>query len=136
MAGQFLPGGTITSPPGFLAGAVWAGISSRPRYNLDLGLLFSEAPCHAVGLFTQNKFKAAPVLISMERLPSGNARTIVVNSGCANAGTGKDGLSDALKVTEAVSKIWEYCPKRYLLPVLALLDEGCLWICLFRDLII
>lgn len=114
MAGQFLPGGTITSPPGFLAGAVWSGISSRPRYNLDLGLLFSEAPCHAVGLFTQNKFKAAPVLISMERLPSGNARTIVVNSGCANAGTGKDGLSDALKVTEAVSKNLGILPEEVL----------------------
>jgi glutamate N-acetyltransferase/amino-acid N-acetyltransferase len=114
MAGQFLPGGTITSPPGFLAGAVWAGISSRPRYNLDLGLLFSEAPCHAVGLFTQNKFKAAPVLISMERLPSGNVRTIVVNSGCANAGTGKDGLSDALKVTEAVSKNLGILPEEVL----------------------
>ena len=114
MAGQFLPGGTITSPSGFLAGAVWAGISSSPRYKLDLGLLFSEAPCHAVGLFTQNKFKAAPVLISMERLPSGNARAIVVNSGCANAGTGKDGLSDALKVTEAVSKNLGILPEEVL----------------------
>ena len=94
----------MTSPLGFLAGAVWAGLNSRPRYNLDLGLLFSEAPCRAVGLFTQNKFKAAPVLLCMERLPARDVRAVVVNSGCANAGTGEVGLSDALEVAEASGK--------------------------------
>lgn len=88
MEQQFLEGGTVTSARGFLAGAVlWEG--------LGLGILFSEAPCWAVGLFTRNRIRAAPVKLSQRRLEGGRARAVVVNRGCANACTGERGMTDA-----------------------------------------
>ncbi len=95
---EFIPGGTVTSASGFKAGATFAGINRRARHNLDLGILLSEAPCITVGLFTANKMKAAPVLLCQDILPSRTARGVVVNSGCANAGTGEPGLCDAVSM--------------------------------------
>jgi len=54
-----LPGGTVTSPKGFLAGATRAGLKTGDM--LDLGILYSEVSCVATGLFTTNRIKAAPV---------------------------------------------------------------------------
>ncbi len=85
---QFLDMGTVTSPRGFLAGAVI-------REGLGLGILFSEAACRAAGLFTRNQIKAASVKLSQRRLEEGRARAVVVNRGCANAGTGEKGMADA-----------------------------------------
>ena len=99
----FIPSGTVTSPEGFLAGAVAAGIK-RGSTKLDLGILFSEAPCDAVAVFTTNRIKAAPVVLSQQRLRSGRATAIVLNSGCANAVTGKQGFADAVKMTELVAQ--------------------------------
>ena len=91
-------GGTVTSPSGFLAGAVYAGIKTRGEDLLDLGLLYSESPCVAAGVFTTNKVRAAPVLLCQERISNKRARAIFVNSGCANACTGGQGLADALEM--------------------------------------
>ncbi len=91
-------GGTITSPRGFVAGAAYAGLKTRGQDPLDLGILYSEAPCTAAGLFTSNKVKAAPVLLSQQRLRSRQAQAIVVNSGCANACTGDQGCADAAEM--------------------------------------
>ncbi len=95
---EFIPGGTVTSASGFKAGATFAGINKRARHNLDLGILLSEVPCVTSGLFTTNKMKAAPVLLCQDILPSRTARGVVVNSGCANAGTGESGLCDAVSM--------------------------------------
>jgi len=80
---------------GFKGGAVEAGIKYQDRK--DLGLIYSDYPARVAGVFTRNEIKAAPVLLDMERLGSGNglARAIVVNSGNANACTGHRGLIDA-----------------------------------------
>ena len=103
---EFIPEGTVTSAKGFMAGAIFAGINKLAKYNLDLGILFSEAPCTAAGLFTANKIKASPVLLCQERLPSKTVRAIVVNSGCANAGTGEQGLCDAVSMaTSAANRV-------------------------------
>jgi glutamate N-acetyltransferase/amino-acid N-acetyltransferase len=61
---------------------------------LDLALIVSDAPATAAAVFTTNKAQAAPVLVSREHLErtGGTARAIIVNSGCANACTGEDGL--------------------------------------------
>jgi len=92
--------GTITTPRGFLAGATYAGIK-RPRGDsLDLGILFSEVPCVAAGVFTTNRVKAAPVILCQRHLESDEAQAIVVNSGCANACTGERGLADAEEVAD------------------------------------
>lgn len=85
--------GTITSPRGFTAGAAEAGIKYAGR--LDLGMLFSRKPCIAAAVFTSNKVKAAPIVVSMKHIAGGNARAVVVNSGYANACTGEKGLKDA-----------------------------------------
>ena len=100
---EFISQGSVTSPEGFCAGATYAGIK-RNKDSLDLGILFSEAPCVAAGLFTTNRIKAAPVTLSQERLRKGEAVAVVVNSGCANACTGEQGLADATEMANLVAK--------------------------------
>jgi glutamate N-acetyltransferase/amino-acid N-acetyltransferase len=95
---DFIPGGTVTSPEGFFAGATYAGIK-KTEGSLDLGILFSEAPCVTAGLFTGSKIKSAPVKLCQKRLKKGRAVAVVVNSGCANAYTGEQGLADAAEMT-------------------------------------
>ncbi|MEA3253982.1 MAG: bifunctional glutamate N-acetyltransferase/amino-acid acetyltransferase ArgJ [Chloroflexota bacterium] len=91
-----MPSGTISSVPGFLAGAVHAGI--RSGNEPDLALLYSRLPCTAAGVFTTNQIKSAPVLLSQEHLSNGRAQAIAVNSGCANACAGGEGPRDALEM--------------------------------------
>ena len=81
------------SVPGFLASGISSGIKEKNKK--DLGMLFSEQPATAVGAFTTNKIKAAPVLISKEKIKQKNSQAIIVNSGNANACTGDMGLKDA-----------------------------------------
>jgi glutamate N-acetyltransferase/amino-acid N-acetyltransferase len=90
----FIEGGTVTSPRGFKAGAVTAGIKKN-RTKPDLGILCSEKPCTAAGMFTTSKIRAAAVIVSEENLKEGRASVIVVNSGCANAYNGEKGIIDA-----------------------------------------
>src|SRR4030042_2839397 len=90
-----IPGGTITSPKGFTAGAVYAGLKSEEAELPDVGILYSEVSCAAAGVFTTNRIKAAPVLFSQENLIGQKAQAIVVNAGCANACVGEQGTTDA-----------------------------------------
>ncbi|NQT30830.1 MAG: bifunctional glutamate N-acetyltransferase/amino-acid acetyltransferase ArgJ [Deltaproteobacteria bacterium] len=99
-----VPGGTVTSPEGFFAGAVSAGINERAAGKLDLAVLFSETPCVAAGVFTTSKLKSAPVQLTRQRLEGGKAGAVVVNSGCANAFTGEHGLVDAAEVASLVAE--------------------------------
>jgi len=92
-----VPSGSITSAGGFLAGATHAGIKSEDE--LDLAILCSETPCTAAGVFTTNQIKSAPVMVSQRRMAKRRAQAIVVNSGCANACMGGQGLEDALEMT-------------------------------------
>jgi glutamate N-acetyltransferase/amino-acid N-acetyltransferase len=101
---QFIKSGTVTSPEGFHAGAVRAGIKRDSGVKPDLGILFSEAPCVASAVFTTNRIKAAPVTLSRRRLRDGRAVAVVVNSGCANACTGARGLKDAVKMSELAAE--------------------------------
>jgi glutamate N-acetyltransferase/amino-acid N-acetyltransferase len=95
---SFVTQGTVTSPAGFLAGATGAGIKKKDA--ADLGILYSETACSAVGMFTANRIKAAPVAVTSRRLPSAAVRAVVVNSGCANASVGEPGLKDATRMAE------------------------------------
>ena len=102
---EFLPRGTVTSPEGFFAGATSAGINERAADKPDLAVLFSEAPCLAAALFTTTKLKAAPVLLSQKRLREREKiGAVVVNSGCANAYVGEQGLVDAAEIAELVGE--------------------------------
>jgi glutamate N-acetyltransferase/amino-acid N-acetyltransferase len=100
---EFIPSGSVTSPRGFLAGATCAGIKEKER--LDLGVLASEVPCVAAGLFTTNRIKAAPVVLCQRRLQSGKAAAVVVNSGFANACTGEQGMADAAEMAELAAGV-------------------------------
>jgi glutamate N-acetyltransferase/amino-acid N-acetyltransferase len=82
--------------PGFLAHGVSVGIKNNGKP--DLSLIFSERPAQAAGVFTTNCFKAAPVLLSRERLRSGRAQAILTNSGNANAATGEEGYARAVQM--------------------------------------
>ena len=95
--------GTVTTPDGFQAGAVFAGINKKAKAGLDMGIIFSTAPCNTAGVFTKNHIKAAPVLLSQERLKLGKAAAIVANSGCANACTGEQGTANAGEISKLVA---------------------------------
>ena len=89
-----LGNGSVTSPKGFRAAGVTAGL--KPSGQPDLALLVSDAPAEAAGAFTSNLFAAAPVEWDRKVLRGGNAvRAVVVNSGVANACTGQQGAADA-----------------------------------------
>ncbi len=87
--------------PGFRAAGIAAGI--KKDNQKDFALIYSEAPAVAAGVFTTNRVKAAPVLLSMERIRSGPKRAVLVNSGCANACTGRPGLADARRISKILA---------------------------------
>ena len=96
---QPLPEGHICSPKGFFADGTAAGFRPHNPNNptrLDLGLLYSQVRANAAGVFTQNLFCAAPVLVSRKALRQENQlQALLCNSGQANAGTGQAGLEFA-----------------------------------------
>lgn len=92
-----------TYPLGFKAGSAHAGVKpSNTRFD-DLTLIASESPCSGAAVFTTNKFQAAPVTVSRELLKKRKGdgiRAVIVNSGCANAVTGRGGIEDAVTMGE------------------------------------
>jgi glutamate N-acetyltransferase/amino-acid N-acetyltransferase len=89
---------SLSFPHGYLLTGIHTGIKKSPLVpDLALILSTSQHPTSAAACFTRNAFKAAPVLVSQEVLEKsgGRVRAVVVNSGCANAVTGKKGLEDA-----------------------------------------
>src|SRR5262252_823774 len=97
--------GGVTTARGFRAAGISAGIKANG--NADLALLVSDAPAQAAAVFTTNKAVAAPVVVSREHLArsGGVARAIVVNSGCANACTGDDGLAAARETAADAARL-------------------------------
>jgi glutamate N-acetyltransferase/amino-acid N-acetyltransferase len=77
---------------------VRAGLKSKDEF--DLAILCSEVPCTAAGVFTTNQVKSAPVILSQRHIAKGRAQAIVVNSGCANACAGGQGLADAQEMAK------------------------------------
>ena len=86
--------GNIIAPKGFKTGSVHCGLK-RDKRNHDIGIIFSELPCKAAALFTTNQIVAAPIKLSRDAVKNGKVHAIVVNSGNANACTGKKGEKDA-----------------------------------------
>ena len=97
--------GGATTPKGFSAAAVYTEIKKRENKKPDVAILYSEFPCSCAACFTTNKFCAAPVILDREILKKGKARAVVVNSGNANAATGKQGIEDALTVEREAEKL-------------------------------
>jgi glutamate N-acetyltransferase / amino-acid N-acetyltransferase len=86
--------GAVTAAEGFVAGAVHAGIR---KAKLDLAVVRSTVPAVGAGMFTANQVQAAPVLVSKANLAHAEPQAVVINSGVANAATGKQGELDALE---------------------------------------
>ncbi len=93
--------GGVTSAQGFVASGVHCGIKPQRK---DLALVVSRVPAAAAGVFTTNKVKAAPVLLDMERIRSGQGRAVLLSSGNANACTGEQGLRDAREMAHLVAE--------------------------------
>ena len=100
---QTLPQRGVTAPAGFSAGAARGGIKTQGD---DVALLLADAGCSAAAVFTTNRVKAAPVLVSARHLSESAPRAIVVNSGNANCCTGERGLENARQMAKlAADKI-------------------------------
>ncbi len=89
-------------PAGFKAAGVRAGIKRRTAK--DMALLVSDLPATVAGVFTSNRVAAAPVHLCRERVRGGTACAVIVNSGNANACTGKAGMADAKKMAGFAAK--------------------------------
>jgi len=97
---RWIPGG-VTAARGFVASGISAGI--KPSRRPDLALIVSRDSAAAAAVFTTNRIKAAPVIISQRRLRPGHARAVLINSGCANCLTGAAGLQDAQRLSRLVA---------------------------------
>ena len=93
----FLPDGGVTTPKGFVAGAVYAGIKTYSKDKMDLGVLMSEVPCHVAGTYTLNEIKSGSLVLTKERVEGGRVRAVTVSSGIANAVV-EAGRRDALEL--------------------------------------
>jgi glutamate N-acetyltransferase/amino-acid N-acetyltransferase len=97
--------GSVVAPQGFRAAGVFCdikrlgtGAGSEKGAKRDLALIVSGRPATVAGMFTTNQVCAAPVKVCLPRVKKGRAQAIVVNSGNANACTGKQGMNDALEM--------------------------------------
>ncbi len=96
---EVIQDGGVTSPRGYTAGGIHAGVRSDWT-KLDVGLIYSEAPCTTAAVYTSNTLKAPPLLVTQEHLADGKAHAIVANSGCANTSTGQQGWDSARKMAQ------------------------------------
>lgn len=100
-----------------VAGFRWAAAAAGIKRSgvLDLGLLVADKPVPAAAVFTTNRVKAAPVQLCQKRIAGGKVQALLVNSGNANACTGRAGYQAALSTTEAVARVLGVS-SRYVLP--------------------
>ena len=107
---------SVTAPAGFTANGVACGI--KPSGDLDLAVVATAdaEPVSAAAVFTQNKMTAAPVIATSAHLAltGGRAAAVVLNSGCANAATGADGLADAEATCAGVAEALGCAPSEVL----------------------
>lgn len=100
---QVVDGGTVTTPKGFRAAGLYCGLKRSERN--DLGAIVCEVPAAAAGVYTLNVFQAAPLKVTKESIAAeGKLQAIVVNSGNANACTGKEGEDDAYRMRLAAAQ--------------------------------
>ena len=93
--------GGVTAARGFRAAGVEASIKYPNRK--DFALLVSDTPAAVAAVFTTNRVAAAPVQLDRERVAAGQTRAVAINSGCANACTGEQGMADAREMAAAVA---------------------------------
>ncbi|MGQ9554389.1 MAG: bifunctional glutamate N-acetyltransferase/amino-acid acetyltransferase ArgJ [Anaerolineae bacterium] len=111
---ELIENGSITDVPGIRAAGVHAGLKKTGA--LDMALVISEAPAACAGVFTTNRFQAAPVLYDRDaiRADPWSVRALVINSGCANACTGPEGEEDAREMARLAGRAVGVDPNRVL----------------------
>lgn len=109
--------GSILAPKGFQASGVFCDIKrlgtgkgSQKGQKRDLALVVSDVSCAVAGMFTTNQTCAAPVKVCVERLKSGGAQAVMVNSGNANACTGRQGMRDAREMVRFAERTLNLSP--------------------------
>ena len=117
--------GGIAAPKGFRTGAVHCGIKAAAS-ELDLAILAADTPASAAALFTTNLAQAAPVTVAREHIERtrGVARAVVVNSGCANACTGADGLAHARRMAAETAEAIGCAPQEVLVASTGVIGVG------------
>lgn len=117
--------GGVTAPAGFTSAALHCGIKAVAS-KLDLMVLAADHAVPAAALFTVNLAQAAPVLVSKEHLAGtkGRARTVVVNSGCANACTGEEGMANARRMAAEVAAGLGCAPEEVLVASTGVIGVG------------
>ena len=96
--------GGVTSPKGYMASGVYAGLKTQDEDALDLGILLSETNSTVAATFTTNSIVSPSVTLSRTRVADGFARGVVVNSGCANCCVGEQGYADAQEMTSLAAR--------------------------------
>jgi len=96
--------GGVCAPKGFFAGGIRCGIKSTSQKN-DLAIIYSQGLCTASAMFTKNKVKAASILVSKKNISNNKLRAVIVNSGNANACTGRKGIDAALKMAQLTADV-------------------------------
>jgi glutamate N-acetyltransferase/amino-acid N-acetyltransferase len=94
--------GSVTAPKGFKASGIHCGIRKN-RAKKDLALIFAEKPCDAAAVYTQNKVKGSPIVVTKEHLADGRAQAVICNSGNANT-CNADGVEKANLMCQYISK--------------------------------
>ncbi|MEY7999970.1 bifunctional glutamate N-acetyltransferase/amino-acid acetyltransferase ArgJ [Clostridium sp. Mt-5] len=98
---QIIDGG-VTSPEGFVSSGISCGLKGE---NLkDLALIKSTKLCNSAGVYTKNKVKGAPLLVTKKHLKNKSAQAIIANSGNANTCTGEEGIKNAEQMCEYAAK--------------------------------
>ena len=98
---NFIDGG-VCAPKGFTANGIRVGIKESRKTN-DTALVFSEVPCNAAGVYTQNRVQSESVKITKKHLADGRAQAAIEISGNANTCTGAQGAENALRMAKAAS---------------------------------
>ena len=110
-----MPDRHLLSPRGFVASGIYAGIKTRQMPDVGLLICRDGPPASAAAAFTTNKVFAAPIKIGREHVRSGKLRGVVVNSGNANACTGKQGEKDARRMCQLAADV-AHCRANQILP--------------------
>lgn len=109
---KWIKNGSVTSPIGFRAAGISAGIKKNGRK--DMALVVSDCDADGAATFTTNQIKAAPVKVSMQHIKGGIVRAAIFNSGNANACTGLQGIADAKAMAEETARLLSIKPRQVL----------------------
>jgi len=120
MSGASIIEGGVTAPKGFSANGIHCGTKRRRK---DLALLLSDTPCNTAAIYTTNRAKAAPLIVTQKHLSDGVSYGAVISSGLANALTGQKGIRDAEMMAKIAGKMLRRSPEDIVVSSTGLIGE-------------